>query len=62
MQAKLQDFHIHDLSLTFANRLVQSGVDLYRFSKMMGHCAIKMTERYLHHSQARPHLNLAALE
>jgi integrase len=33
---------------TFASRLVQAGVDLYRVQKLMGHTDPKMTQRYAH--------------
>jgi integrase len=39
----------HDLRHTFATRLVQSGVDLYKVSKLLGHRDIKTTQRYAHH-------------
>ena len=34
---------------TFATRLAQAGVDLYKISKLLGHKDIKMTQRYSHH-------------
>ena len=33
----LQDFHFHDLRHTFATRLVQAGVDLYKVQRLLGH-------------------------
>ncbi len=62
MQAKLQDSLFHDLRNALATQLVQSGVDLCRFLKMMGHCTVKMAEWYLNHMTVRPRLNLTALE
>lgn len=47
--AKLVDFHFHDLRHTFATRLAQAGVDLYRISKLLGHNDISTTQRYAHH-------------
>ncbi len=38
----------HTLRHTYASWLVQSGVDLYRVQRLMGHKSIKMTERYAH--------------
>jgi site-specific recombinase XerD len=45
----IENFCIHDLRHTFATRLAQSGVDLYKISKLLGHKDIKMTQRYAHH-------------
>ncbi len=45
----IEDFCIHDLRHAFATRLAQSGVDLYKISKLLGHKDIKMTQRYAHH-------------
>lgn len=49
-KAKLEDFRFHDLRHTFATRLVQSRIDLYTVSKLLGHKDIRMTQRYAHHS------------
>lgn len=38
----------HTLRHTFASRLVENGIDLYRVKELMGHSTIKMTERYSH--------------
>ena len=38
----------HDLRHTCASWLIQSGVDLYKVSKILGHTSIKTTERYAH--------------
>ena len=38
----------HTLRHTYASWLVQSGVDLCRVQRLMGHKSIKMTERYAH--------------
>ncbi len=48
-KAGIEDLHFHDLRHTFATRLVQAGVDLYRVQKLLGHKSIKTTERYAHH-------------
>jgi len=47
--ARIEDFTYHGLRHTFATRLAQSGVDLYKISKLLGHKDIKTTQRYAHH-------------
>lgn len=39
----------HSLRHTFATRLAQNGVDLYKISKLMGHKNVRVTQRYAHH-------------
>jgi integrase len=48
-KAKIEDFHFHDLRHTFATRLVQAGVDLYKVQRLLGHKSPVMTQRYAHH-------------
>ncbi len=48
-RAKIEDFRFHDIRHTFATRLVQAGVDLYKVGKLLGHKDIRMTQRYSHH-------------
>lgn len=45
----ITNFHFHDLRHTFATRLVQNGVDIYRVKELLGHKSIEMTMRYAHH-------------
>jgi integrase len=45
----VKDFHFHDLRHTFATRLVQKGVDLYKVKELLGHKSISVTMRYAHH-------------
>jgi integrase len=47
--ARIEDFHFHDLRHTFATRLVQAGVDLYKVQRLLGHKSPSMTQRYAHH-------------
>jgi integrase len=48
-KAKIEDFHFHDLRHTFATRLVQAGVDIYKVQRLLGHKSPIMTQRYTHH-------------
>ncbi|MGH9783990.1 MAG: phage integrase [Terriglobia bacterium] len=48
-KAKIEGFHFHDLRHTFATRLVQAGVDLYKVQQLLGHKSPIMTQRYAHH-------------
>ena len=47
--AKIHDLHFHDLRHTFATRMVQAGVDLYKVQRLLGHKSPIMTQRYAHH-------------
>jgi integrase len=48
-KARIDDFHFHDLRHTFATRLVQTSVDLYKVQRLLGHKSPIMTQRYAHH-------------
>lgn len=48
-KAEIEDFRIHDMRHTFATRLVQRGVGLYKVQRLLGHKGIQMTQRYTHH-------------
>ncbi|MFQ5779959.1 MAG: tyrosine-type recombinase/integrase [Nitrospiria bacterium] len=48
-KAKIKDFRFHDLRHTFATRLVQAGVDIYKVQRLLGHKSPTMTQRYPHH-------------
>jgi integrase len=49
-RAGIPDFRFHDMRHTFATRLVQRGVDLYKVQRLLGHKTSTMTQRYAHHS------------
>jgi len=46
--AGIENFTFHDLRHDFASYLVQSGIDLHRISKWLGHSDTRMTEKYAH--------------
>ncbi len=48
-KAGIKDFKFHDLRHTFATRLAQAGIEIYKISKLLGHKDISMTQRYAHH-------------
>ncbi len=48
-KSRIENFRFHDLRHTFATRLAQRGVDIYKIAKLLGHRDIKMTQRYAHH-------------
>jgi integrase len=49
-RAGIPDFRFHDMRHTFATRLVQRGIDLYRVQWLLGHKTGTMTQRYAHYS------------
>jgi integrase/recombinase XerD len=56
-RAGITDFRWHDLRHTFASWHVQSGTDLFRVSKLLGHASLQMSARYAH--LATEHLHQA---
>jgi integrase len=47
-EAKLEDFHFHDLRHTFASRYVMRGGSLPALQQILGHATLQMTMRYSH--------------
>lgn len=47
-RAGIQGLRFHDMRHTAATRLVEKGVHLHAVSKLLGHSAVKITERYSH--------------
>ncbi len=48
-ESGIEKFRFHDLRHSFATRLAQSGVDIYKISKLLGHKDVSTTQRYAHH-------------
>lgn len=48
-KAEISDFRFNDLRHTFATRLAQAGVDIYKLSKILGYRSIALKVRYSHH-------------
>ena len=51
-EAKLADFHWHDLRHSFASRCIMAGVDLKTLQQPMGHKTLQMVVKYTHLSQS----------
>ena len=51
----IKDFRLHDLRHDFGSYLVQSGVDIYVASKLLGHSNVKQTQRYAHLKPEQQH-------
>ncbi|OOP57385.1 MAG: hypothetical protein AYP45_03970 [Candidatus Brocadia carolinensis] len=47
----IQDFHFHDMRHTFATRVAQQCVDLYKISTLLGHAHISIEHKSPHHCQ-----------
>ena len=61
-KASIERFRFHDLRHTFATRLVQAGVDVYKVQRLMGHKSPAMTQRYAHHSPESLRAGVAMLD
>jgi len=48
VQAKLKNFHWHDLRHTFASRLRMKGAPLEDIADLLGHKSLTMTRPYAH--------------
>lgn len=57
--AKLIDFHFHDLRHTYCSSIIMAGGDIKTACDMIGHSDIKMTNRYTHLTQLA-HENMQA--
>ena len=55
VDAKLKNFHWHDLRRTFASRLRMKGAPLEDIADLLGHKSLTMTRRYAHLGPNRLH-------
>jgi integrase len=60
-EAKIKDFHWHDLRHCFATRLRRNGVPLEDIGDLLGHKGLAMTKRYAHTDMDRLHGAVAKL-
>ena len=51
-QARLENFHWHDLRHTCASYLAMNGASLAEIAEVLGHKTLQMVKRYAHLSQA----------
>jgi site-specific recombinase XerD len=61
-EAKLKNFHWHDLRHTFASGLRMKGAPLGDFADLLGHKSLTMTRRYAHLGPNRLHEVVSLLE
>ena len=47
----IKDFTYRSLHHTFATRLAQNSVDIYKVARLLNHKNLKNTQRYSHHCQ-----------
>ena len=48
VEARIEDFHVHDLRHTAASWMVMSGVPIYTVQVILGHSIPQVTQRYAH--------------
>jgi len=61
-RAGIENCRFHDLRHTFASWAVQSGMDLYRLSRILGHTTTQMTQRYAHLATRDLHRAITEME
>jgi integrase len=61
-EAKLNNFHWHDLRHTFASRLRMKGAPLEDISDLLGHKSLTMTRRYAHLGPNKLHAVVSLLK
>ena len=51
-EAKVEDFHFHDLRHTAASYLAMNNATLHEIAEVLGHKTLEMAKRYTHLSEA----------
>jgi integrase len=54
-EAKIRDFHFHDLRHSFASYFAQAGASTVEIATALGHKSLSMTQRYAHMSSEAQH-------
>jgi integrase len=62
VEAKLKNFHWHDLRHTFASRLRMKGAPLEDIADLLGHKSLTMTRRYAHLGPSKLHAVVSLLK
>jgi integrase len=62
LEAKLKNFHWHDLRHTFASRLRMKGTPLEDIADLLGHKSLTMTRRYAHLGPNKLHAVVSLLK
>jgi integrase len=62
VEAKLKNFHWHDLRHTFARRLRMKGAPLEDIADLLGHKSLTMTRRYAHLGPNKLHAVVSLLK
>ena len=62
VDAKIKNFHWHDLRHTFASRLRMKGTPLEDIADLLGHKSLAMTRRYAHLGPNKLHVVVSMLK
>lgn len=60
--SKIAHCRPHDLRHTFASRLAQKGVSLYKIAELLGHSSTEVTKKYAHLCPSEMHADVSVLD